>query len=451
MIPTSHSVRSVLALIALLLVQCSDYLWGAVYHHAHPAWVLGVVVLVYALLFGVLVWLACRLVTPARTLWLLDFLSLQLFFYFVLVTMRRLHMFEGALSLPLKLALAGASVGAGGWLLWRSDSALRARINSALIGAAALFALTPPLVAAVSAAPSVFPVRAAGMPDAPNVLVILLDELGDQAAAPVVDALRRQGLQVSRAALAPLGENTVNVIPAMLTGKDFGAAQPCSASAICSGDAILDFSRMRSVEPRMDIVGFHHPYCAIAGLRSCYQALTPSIENPFVWFGCVLLKATTRISTAACDWRLLTVAQVGAARRELLAAAARAPFWREGGVLFVHVPLPHPPGKRDGANLDQDYEANLLDAAALVESLAVRMRQSFGARHALVISSDHPLRPKVWCAMARYAAAGCAVRPAFVDTRIPLLVATPGAAPPGAVARGIFGAVNQLRGASAGP
>lgn len=440
-----HAVRSVCAFLALLLVQCSEFVWGALYHHAHPAWVLGAVIGAYALVFAGGAWLACRLISAQRVGVLLDFLSLQMGALFALGILRRLQLVEGALGMPVRLALAAGSAGLAVWLLRRADGALRARIGNAMIVASALFVLSPPLMAAFMAAPGLLPVSATTNPAAPPVLVLLLDELGDRSAAPVAAALVGAGLQVRHTALAPLGENTVNVIPAMLTGKDFSAAQPCSTTAICNAGQILDFARLRSAEPRMNIVGFHHPYCAIEGLRYCYQALTPSIANPAIWFGCVLLKATTRRSPGACENRLLSVDQVEAARGELLAAAGRAPFWREGGVLFVHVPLPHPPGRRDGPTLDQDYAANLADAGTLVASLALRMRQSFGAQHAIVVSSDHPLRPRVWCAMARYKVAGCALRAEFIDDRIPLLVATPGPIPAQVSASDLFSTVNALR------
>lgn len=444
--------RSVAVLVLLLLALCADFIWGALYHYAYEPLVLAGVLAAYAALFCALAYGAARLIGHAPARWLLDFASLQLFAYLAMNVVRRLAPGAGTLAPAFKVLLVLASLGAALWLLMRAGHALRLRLVTAMGVASVLFLLTPPLAVALMAPALAFPLAPVGAAAAPPVLVLLLDELGDQAAQPLHDALQQRGLSVVRRAVAPPGENTVNAIPALLTGRDFGAAQACSLSAVCSGAQMLDFARMRSAEPRLDIVGFHHPYCRIGGLRYCHQALTPGIENPFAWFGCVLVKAVARRAIDACDRRLLTVRQVNAARADILDAVGRAPFWREGGVLFVHHPLPHPPARAEGQSLDTAYAANLAEAAQLAASLAQRLEASFGRRYAMVITSDHPLRPAVWCAMARYAAHGCAVRPAFADSRVPLLLAMPAAE----LASGLDGVgdpwalVNRLRGAAAG-
>ncbi|GAB2853426.1 hypothetical protein GCM10027277_22270 [Pseudoduganella ginsengisoli] len=429
----------------MLLVMGGDYLWPALYHYTHPPLILVAVTASYAALLYGFARLASR-AWPLGTVWVLDFLSLQLFGLVALRSMRRLKLLDGALPLPLKLALVVGTVGGALWLLRRLGKAYRVRMLNGILAAGVMFTLAPFAAVELTAETRTFPLRA-GSQAAPNVAIILLDELGDAASAPIAAALTRQGLQVRHKSLAPLGANTVNVIPALLTGRDFSNAQPCSLSAICSDTNILDFSRMSSLEPQLDIIGFHHPYCRIVGLRFCHKTISPSFEDPFVWFACSMMSSAYRRPIGLCDRRLLTVSQMNAARRDIEQAAASAPFWRQGGVLFVHIPLPHPPGPSGSASLDADYAANLVSAADYIDALSARLRVAFGDRFALVISSDHSLRPEVWCPMARYATGDCRLRPEFMSRQVPLLVATPALPPPLDGINNMFEAADLLRAA----
>jgi hypothetical protein len=435
--------RSVAAFEVMLLVMGGDYLWPAFYHYTHPPLVLVAVTASYAALLYGFAWLTFR-AWPVGTVWVLDFLSLQLFGLVALRTVRRLKLFDGVLPLPLKLGLVLACIGGALWLLRRQGLTHRGRLLNGVMVAGVMFTLAPFVAVGLTAKALSFPLQA-GSQAAPNVAIILLDELGDAASAPIVAALTRQGLQVRHKSLAPLGANTVNVIPALLTGRDFSNAQPCSLSAICSDANILDFSLMSSLEPQLDIVGFHHPYCKLAGLRFCHQAISPSFENPFVWFACSMISSAYRRPVGLCNRQLLTVPQMNASRRDIEQAAASAPFWRQGGVLYVHIPLPHPPGPSGSASLDADYAANLVNAAGYIDTLGARLRAAFGDRFALVISSDHALRPEVWCAMARYAAGDCHLRTEFMSRQVPLLVAAPAPPPTLDGINNMFEAADLLR------
>jgi hypothetical protein len=100
-----------------------------------------------------------------------------------------------------------------------------------------------------------------------------------------------------------------------------------------------------------------------------------------------------------------------------------APFWREGGMLFAHLPMPHPPGRTVGEPLQVHYAANLSRAAGFVEALGRRARERFGDDVRIVVFSDHGLRFRHACASPLYARLPCDIPLAYRDDRVPVIVA----------------------------
>lgn len=101
-----------------------------------------------------------------------------------------------------------------------------------------------------------------------------------------------------------------------------------------------------------------------------------------------------------------------------------APFWRIGGVLFVHTMLPHPPGDTSGPSLNADYAANLELAAYLAHELKTR----FSEWYRFLFTSDHPLRSQVCCCPPRYDVPECQTNTRYLATELPLIAV--GAAAP---------------------
>jgi len=255
-------------------------------------------------------------------------------------------------------------------------------------------------------------------------MFVLLDELNATASAPFVQALLDQGLKVRSKAIVPVADGTAKVVPAMFTGQDFGSAKPCSTTAICSGAHILDFSRVKASRPDVDVVGFFHPYCAMRGLRYCEQAVVAQSVLDIGRWRCGAWRRTgipPDTSMAYCDkvyrtdWPAMT--------DEVERAIWRAPAWRQGGFLFVHVPLPHPPGRKEAATLQENYEENLARARELVARMAARAHEaSMSIR--MVLFSDHPLRQAEWCAdQWVYSSRGCKPIQELEDAMVPLIVA----------------------------
>jgi len=255
-------------------------------------------------------------------------------------------------------------------------------------------------------------------------MFVLLDELNFNSSAPFVETLLKERLLVRSKAMAPVADGTAKVVPAMFARQDFESAKPCSTTAMCSGTHVLDFGRVRASRPDVDVVGFFHPYCAMRGLRYCERAVVAQgVWNAGRW-RCGAWRRTgipQSTTQAYCDGVYRT--DWAAMTDELEAAIWRAPAWQDGGFLFVHVPLPHPPGRRQAASLQENYEENLARANALVRQMVVKAHGA-GLSIRLVLFSDHPLRQGEWCANHWvYASRACKPVRQLEDTMVPLIVA----------------------------
>lgn len=304
------------------------------------------------------------------------------------------------------------------------------RLTRAIGVAAVAFAVAPFLWRAVaSPSPQWEPVAISSpSADARHKVLLLLDELGDTAAAPIVESLTRSGLNVQTRSLQPAGQNTLNVIPAMFSGKPFDQANPCGRSSICSEGHVLDFSKIAVTRPDVDVIGLQHPYCDIQGLRSCHTVDLPHEHRNAYRSLASLYLARVGFQLENHMARPENAPQQRIVQDQLDALQA-APFWTRGGVLYAHLALPHPPGNGPVQSLDADYRDNIERATALVQQIVARLRASFGDDFALLIVSDHPLR-KYWCTSAYYRGASCTVRPAYDTLRVPLIVASPRAIRP---------------------
>lgn len=325
---------------------------------------------------------------------------------------------RGALVLGLGVLVA-IVLGEG---VWR-------RLRLALAVAAMLFVCSGPLLAWARAEDRFWPDRQAvsstletyeALPAA--TVLLLLDETSANAAQPLTKALTEAGWDVDFHSVAAVADGTAKAVPQMFTGEDFRSAKPCAFTAICSDDHVLDFKRVHASRSDIDVVGFFHPYCAMQGLRFCYGA---GVAMPLLdgnrW-SCAFDRARHGTRSPQCEQA--RDAAWMRQKRELLDAVWAAPLWERGGILFAHLPLPHPPATAPSRRLPDDYRENLREAAELLDKVARRLAAR-GAPATLIVFSDHPLRPAMWCADSRYAAADCFASSAlFHDDRVPLIVAT---------------------------
>jgi hypothetical protein len=98
-----------------------------------------------------------------------------------------------------------------------------------------------------------------------------------------------------------------------------------------------------------------------------------------------------------------------------------SPFWQEGGILYAHMPFPHPPGNLQGAGLAADYGDNLKLAANSAEQVWKRGRARFGDDFRLIVTSDHPLRPELYCRHEKYLETGCKITPSVFEGLVPYI------------------------------
>lgn len=422
----------IVALLLVLTASLADWAYDALYFQRDAAvHVLGALA-VNALCVGALLFALQRLLSPGAFQRLACTLLVSLAAVMVYMAIR--PAVGGSLSIPRPVKLGGLLlmlVGAYA-LVPRVRPATWGRAMRAASVAAVAYALAPIALAAWRAEHIAWPpLKPAGQgvaaAPADHTIFLLLDELGNDAAAPIASALRELGLQVQARSLQTAGADTINIIPAMFTRRDFSQAKPCGVSTICSGRALLDFSRIDASRPDIDIVGEYHPYCRITGLRHCYALRVPeSYRNAY--FSLANYHAS-RLGLPLQNADLDAAVSKGLKAQlvhDQLDALMHVPFWKRGGLLYAHLPIPHPPGMAGWQSLDSDYADNIGVARQLVHEVAQKAIARFGDKVRIIVTSDHGLRTRIWCADSAfnpYRGAPCKVRPEFASTQVPLLYA----------------------------
>lgn len=257
-------------------------------------------------------------------------------------------------------------------------------------------------------------------------LFLLLDEFNAAQARPIADDLNAAGLPATFKAVTSVGPNTRNVVASLFSGQVFLGAQNCGPAALCTEHHALNLAKVHASRPDVDVVGFAHPYCAMQGLRSCHVATTPLIWLDAARLRCSLWRRTglpLGVDLDSC--RRTYLAGFADTTQALVDAALAAPALREGGVLFAHMQLPHPPGLALHGTLREHYLHNIGRARQLVRDMAAKAAAN-GLTVQAVVFSDHPLRQQLWCeGFAPYIWSGCQPDPALQDSQVPLIVAGP--------------------------
>lgn len=420
-----------LAAAATLNVLMHDWLYSSFYFFTDPPWQVGLMAVAPAL-FVVVVLFALDRMLP-RWLWLrlVDGLTLLLLVYFAYSTSRQQGLLQGGLSWPARLAWVAAAVTLAGIIPWRLAAATMARLRLAVLVFGVLFLAGPAVFAHFQSNDNLTLGRYWHDTDAasaPPTAVLVLDELSAQAATPIVQRLLADGQAVTATHIKSSGSHTISAMPALLTGVAFEGARACSPWALCATSGLFDFSRQVVTRPQVSIVGFFHPYCAMAGLVYCRQHAVNGFPNILVGYGCSLMAVVAgghRFET--CEKALRPFARATQVRAAIRAEALAAPFWHDGGTLYLHTMLPHPPGAASGQSLNADYAANLELAADLAADLARELKARFGPRFRFIITSDHPLRPQVWCGPLRYSEPSCETNTHYTSTEVPLITVGPNA------------------------
>lgn len=259
-------------------------------------------------------------------------------------------------------------------------------------------------------------------------VVLLFDEMNAGASTGLQKILRNHGLQVNYKPVQPVHGSTTEVVPAIFTGENFEDARPCGITRVCAEGSALDFSQVSVKRKDMDVIGFHHPYCSIQGLRSCFRISTHrNIFDINVAF-CGLKRYFFQRENVevACHkiWHQSWFLMVSEVSSKIL----NSPAVSKGGVLFGHVPMPHPPALNSGT-LSFQYKDNIKKSEEFLDELLSKIEVA-GIVPNILIFSDHPLRQSLWCTRASTQFdVPCEIDPALMDDHVPLIVAARTALP----------------------
>jgi hypothetical protein len=416
-----------LALGAVLQVLDSDWIYSSLFHYTVSPWEVAFTLALAAALLVTLALGVAKAVGTTTVTRALDFASLAVAAFVTYQITKQKVGFGGGLPLAAKGAIVVVVVAVAALAALRLPAHALARLRVALVFGSICFVLSPELLFPLEQTRQIT-LQAPFTADAPtpdaNVVFVVLDELGQFEDSPVLAALRSGGRTVRARGVVPAGHDTIDAIPGLLTGRDLGEARPCTSSGLCDDEGLFDFARQTVRRSRTNVVGFYHPYCDIAGLAYCREIPVFGPDHVVLDYACGLLGSFARgdaRKSEFCERRWLDSDRAEAGRHALESAVDGAPFWRDGGFLFVHVPLPHPPGSRPGATLDADYAENLVAAGRFVDGLASRLESRFGDAYTLVVTADHPLRIATWCRMHRYASATCTAS-RYRSSEVPLIV-----------------------------
>ncbi len=346
---------------------------------------------------------------------------------------------------PFRVSYAWVAIVAIGWTILLALLVLRAHgiasrlyaFGSAVLSGSVVFAfvMTAQLVSAAFWHPGTqafsgdIPSQPAPQP---RLVWIIFDELAYKPVFEVRDAslelpnfdrLRRQSTLYSN--VIPIGYHTRLVVPSLLLGRivtsstitaknkflirtnDDPRWEPFDASA-----SVFGMARQRGVSST--IVGWYLPYCTIfAGTATaCYwtnddteDGAPPSINASFaddIWFplrvaGEQLVAPRVAVNDVA-HWESLShVATVEDISQHAFGELAKS----QADVIYLHLPIPHPPAFWDrrshqfgvgGSYLDSlDYSDRFLGQALDILEAEPRWAQT-----TLVIQGDHSWRTGIW-------------------------------------------------------
>jgi hypothetical protein len=297
-----------------------------------------------------------------------------------------------------------------------------------------------------------------------RILWLIFDEMDESAAfehrqanlsLPELDRLRSQALSATNA--YPPAGHTSQSIPALLTGKLIASVTPAGPNELMlkypeksqavpwSKEADI-FTTVRANGLNTNVIGWYHPYCRVIGdrLSSCSWEAASQLIDP------AKLSPDSEIRHQEVDL-LSLVPYSGRLRdrlnqqtpeiyrvahlndyRKLLAEAKRVLTSSDGGLTFVHLPVPHPPYiyDRNQRSLSTSGQSQYGDNLALADVALGELRQAMERaeqwdRTAIIVSSDHWWRKDYWHERQPLWTMGD-VMSGPIDHRVPFIIKLPG-------------------------
>ncbi|MEW6130845.1 MAG: sulfatase-like hydrolase/transferase [Acidobacteriota bacterium] len=302
--------------------------------------------------------------------------------------------------------------------------------------------------------------RNAAAPSSQRVVWIVFDGLdysqsfGKRAATlnlPAFDGLRQQAVSAKNA--YPPAGFTLMSIPALFTGRLVSKVRPASpADMLINFDGANEsqslaaestvFSDAYELNYRTALAGWAIPYHRIFGkqltsgfgqevrdenlLHNMWGHFRRAIENLPGFPG---LKAMDSMQN---KWERQEHCN---GYRNILQAAKPMAANSDYGLVFIHLPVPHPPGiyDREKAAFELDEESCYLDNLALADKALGAVREAMEDagewdKSTVIVSSDHWWRPYIWKPTPYWTKADDEVIESVenVDHRIPFMVKLPG-------------------------
>ena len=261
--------------------------------------------------------------------------------------------------------------------------------------------------------------RGPGAPAATRVVWIVFDELDYRLTfedrpiwidLPEFDALRGESFFATHAIEA--SSETGTALSSLLLGRPVhtgvaaGATElmlrldPGDAQAVSLRELPNFFTRVREMSLRLGIVGIYHPYC-----RLFPDVYAECVWEPFLPGGGLRSAETFTGVLLSHAYKLLPVLyyrgeHIASAVRSVTAASAFAAD-PELDVVFIHLPIPHPPYIYDAAG--GDFTLFNFSSSAYIEQLALADRALGEIRRAMekseiwrssvvLVTSDHGRR-----------------------------------------------------------
>jgi hypothetical protein len=323
------------------------------------------------------------------------------------------------------LALAGAGVFASGTRLLKIARAVLWRFCLILalgwFGALGYNVAATALSSRAAAAP-----RFIETPPSDRIIIVLLfDELDEEllfrlrperVAIPNPEKFDSEALHATR--VSSVARMTTVVIPELLTGRVLDRAEPRSPqllelyglggtrTAWDARDTI--FAKVRTGGLNSAVLGWHHPYCRVLAsvVAACetYPNVDATISSRIAFY--YGQKGVTVFPPFVNPVRIGIGRQYEAVAREqysqFLSGRRRLASWiadRRIGLIWAHLPVPHPPGMVP-INAGRG-PANYFDNLALVDdtvgAVTKELKRTGRWDHSVVvITGDHGLRPDIW-------------------------------------------------------
>jgi hypothetical protein len=225
---------------------------------------------------------------------------------------------------------------------------------------------------------------------------------------PEFDRLRAQSVASTRA--IPPSNATLKSIPSLITGRvvaDAEVSAPNELTLTIDGGKVPYseqdnvFRRAQQMNMETGVVGWYHPYCRLldSSLSHCswwpvYQTVTGRVAEDSL-FGSLGAQLAGLLPT---NGRALHIASY----ENILRDAKRAVSEQKHGLLYLHLPAPHPPSVYDRhaqktTVMSWSNVSGYIDNLALADRALGEIRAAMEAagtwdRAIVVVTADHPWR-----------------------------------------------------------